>query len=175
MKRAVKLFLVALLLFTASPSPAQTGSVRVFGGGVQFLFTAYNQYSTGVTLTNKNTVKISYSFTAPSLNWQLRVKSDYPAIMSDNVGGNDITDLTYLKIVTGSITPEVVPAGSTTVNIDPNFHISSTPQVLASGTATGSFEVTLNLSYSFGTPPPSLINIPWGLYYTNLTFILEYF
>ncbi|HOZ15560.1 MAG TPA: hypothetical protein PLH91_02045 [Tenuifilaceae bacterium] len=169
------LFLLSLYIFTTSTAHAQTGTVRVNGGGVQFFFTAYNQYSSGVTLTNRNIVKINYTFATPPLNWQLRVKSDYPSIMSANGSTPDIANLTYLKVnVEG--TPTITPAGNTTVIINGAFYVDHlTPQVLVSGTGNGNFEVNMSISYSFGFPPPSLINIPWGLYYTNLTFILEYF
>lgn len=170
--RIKKLFLFSIfwglsfLIFNSTF--AQVGTIQVTGGGVQFIFAGLGQYSGGIQLTNWNRVKINYTNTGPR-NWQLRIQSEYPSIMSSD-GNPNLADLTYLKIF-----PVFISSSSTTYNVNAGFNLSDVGQVFISGQGTDNFEVIIGISYSFGAPPPSLTNVPWGYYYTNLRFILEYF
>lgn len=163
--------IIAVSLVSSVPSFSQTGKLTLTGGGIQIIVNSLSQYNDGVSLPNWTRVKIAYTGNTGDLDWQLRVESLYPFIMSD--GSDPGLSLDYLKFVLINVTPI-----GTTWNAPGDFDLLEQPNgsVLIEGTGTNNFEITFGITYQLGmSSPPSLMNVPWGYYYTNLHFWLEYF
>jgi hypothetical protein len=163
---------ILVILFSPINAISQDGKLTVTGGGVQLIVSSLSQCEDGVQLTNWSRVTIKYTNNTGDLDWQLRVESLYSGFQSD--GSSPELSLDYLVLI-----PINVSANGTTTNIPlGDFVLLEEPNgnVLIEGTGTDEFDVSFGITYQFGmNAPPSLMNVPWGYYFSNLKFVLEYF
>lgn len=171
-------FMVLGGLLFFCPNNAFSRPVRLIysGGSIQLNLTSLTDYQGGISLPNWTKIKISVDTTEYNLGvgaytgWRLYIWTADSQILSDD--GNPNIDLKHLTLTPVGFS--AIPDSDYTFpnSINP-YTLIDTEKVLVQGTILNGFEATFAITYEFGKPPNTLINSPWGFYYTQLYFKLE--
>ncbi|MDY0199032.1 MAG: hypothetical protein RBR68_14600 [Tenuifilaceae bacterium] len=171
------LFLL-LLLFYAQAAISRPVRLIYSGGTIPLYVTSLTQYENGIELANWTKIRIVIDTTNHKLpvgvytKWRLTIYAGDNSIISDD--GNPNLSLDYLKLrfVGFSANPEGYHSFP---NETEPYSLSNSEKIFVEGTKLDGFEAEFGITYQFGVTDqsPSLMNLPWGFYYTQLHIKLE--
>jgi hypothetical protein len=162
-KSSVLIILSIFLLPFSTKSQPTIKDIQVWGSSIQFIYSTLSQYTTGITLDGKTTLRLRCQYTGKP-NWQLIVYALDNALVFEGDPINNIP-LSDLKLTISS------PPGGVTVT-SPFVLDTDNSHVFLSGTGGSGatmMDVTVTITYEL----PPMLNKLDGLYFVSLYFLLK--